>query len=98
VSADEGKRPLLQGRGALLAEDFCRHTGLDQQMVDELMLTGRSDGALVSESDPNRVAMIFDDALPSREALAAMGLPVREDYDPDALRSITTIDDYPDGL
>ena len=30
---------------------------------------------------------IFDDALPSRQSLAALGLPVRDDYDPDTLRS-----------
>ena len=30
--------------------------------------------------------IIFDDALPSRDELVVMGVPVRDDYDPQALR------------
>ena len=89
----QGRKPLLQGHGALLVEDFCRYTGLDQETVDGLMRDGHLAGALVRESDPDHVAMIRDDALPSRDALADLGLPVRDDYDPDAHRSTTMVDD-----
>lgn len=96
MGADQGRKPLLHGRGALLIEDFCRSAGLDQITVDELMRTGRLEGALVSAKGSTRVVAIFDDVLPSREALAAMGLPVRDDYDPDALRSHELTDEDPD--
>ena len=36
---------------------------------------------------------IFDDALPSRQALTDLGLPVRDDYDPEGLRSTDEDDD-----
>jgi hypothetical protein len=83
----------------LLVEDFCRQTGLDRQAVDALMRAGHLEGALVRESDPDHVAMILDDLLPTREALATLGLPVRDEYDPEALRSTTMLDDEDaDGL
>ena len=41
------------------------------------------------------VVMIGDDLLPTRESLVAMGLPVKEGYDPVALRSIL-LDEIPD--
>src|SRR5580765_3302055 len=83
-----------QGGGGLLVEDFCRHTGLDQETVDELLRTGRLEGALVREADPTHVVMIHDDLLPTRESLIAMGLPVKDGYEPEALRSIL-LDEIP---
>ncbi len=77
------------------AEDVCRSTGLDQATVDELLRTGHLEGAMVGAKGSTRVVAILDDKLPSREALAALGLPVRDDYDPDALRSYELIDDDP---
>ena len=96
MGADQGRKPLLHGRGALLIEDFCRSTGLDQITVDELVRTGRLRDALVSAKGSTRMVAFFDDVLPSREALASMGLPVRDDYDPDALRSYELTGEDPD--
>ena len=93
MGADQGRKPLLCGRGVLRIEDFCRSTGLDQATVEELMRTGRLEGALWRAKEPTRPFGIFDDVLPSPEALAAMGLPVRDDYDPEALRSFELTDD-----
>jgi hypothetical protein len=70
----------------VLFEDFCRHTGLDPATVEELMRSELLDGSLWTK-ETKRPFGIFDDELPSREALAAMGLPVRHDYDPEAHRS-----------
>lgn len=84
--ADRRRKPLLRGRGWVPIEEFCRITGLDQATVDQLMRTARLKGALVSTEGSPRVVGIFDDELPSRDALVAMGLPVSADYDPDALR------------
>jgi hypothetical protein len=81
----EQRRELLPGRSMLSFKDFCFNTGLDEATVEELMRSGRLDGALVTKDD--RPAGIFEDVLPSRAALVAMGLPVRDDYDPDALRN-----------
>ena len=73
MGGEPGRKPLLRGRGVLPFEDFCRSTGLDHDTVENLMRSELLD--------------IFDDVLPSRHVLAAMGLPVRDDYDPEALRS-----------
>ena len=80
----------------LRIEDLCRGTGLDQLTVEELMRTGRLEGVLWTAEEPIRPVGIFDDLLPSPEAFAAMGLPVRDDYSPDALRSFELTDDDPD--
>ena len=80
-STERGRKPLLEGRGALGFKDFCLSTGLEEAVVEELMRSGRLQGALFSQED--RPHSIFDDALPSRDELVAMGLPVRDDYDPD---------------
>jgi hypothetical protein len=42
---------------------------------------------LWTATEPTRPVGIFDDLLPSLEALTAMGLQVRDGYDPEALRS-----------
>jgi len=91
MASDQGRKPLLRGRGVLRIEDFCRSTGLDQITVEDLMRTGHLEGALWSAKEPTRRFGIFDDVPPSPEARAAMGLPVRNDYDPDALRSFELI-------
>ncbi|GCD89231.1 hypothetical protein [Nocardioides sp. LS1] len=93
---DRERKPLLRGRGALRAEEFCLHTGLDQAMVDELMRTGHLPGALVDARGSTRVVAIFDDLLPSRDALVALGLPVLDGYDPESLRSVEGEDDPDD--
>ena len=95
MGTGQGRNPLLPGRGALLLEAFCRHTGLDQETDDELLRTVRLEGALVRETDPTHVVMIPDDVLPTRESLIAMGLPVKDGYEPEALRS-TLLDEIPD--
>jgi hypothetical protein len=68
-------------------EDFCRSTGLDHLTVENLMRSELLDISLWSDKEHTRPFGIFDDVLPSRQALAAMGLPVLEDNDPEALRS-----------
>ena len=45
------------------------------------------DISLWRDKEHTRPFGIFDDGLPSRQALATMGLPVKDDYDPEALRS-----------
>ena len=87
------RKPILGGRGMLPVEDFCRSTGLARPTVEKLMRTGRLDGVLWTAAEPTRPVGIFDDVLPTPEALAAMGLHVRDDYDPEALRSFELADD-----
>jgi hypothetical protein len=81
------RKPLLRGRGVLQFEDFCRSTGLDRDVVENLMRTELLNVALWSDKMRTRPFGIFDDALPTREALIGMGLPVSKQYDPEALRS-----------
>jgi hypothetical protein len=68
-------------------ETFCRGTGLDPATVENLMRTERLEGGLWRDKERTSPFGIFDDVLPSRQALAAMGLSIRDDYDPEALRS-----------
>jgi hypothetical protein len=86
MDRSQGDPPLLSGRGFLLIEDFCLNTGLDRPTVEDLMRTQLFEGALWGTRDTTRPIGILEDALPSRQMLAAMGLPVRDDYDPDDLR------------
>ena len=93
----EGK-PLLPGRSALRIQDFCLNTGLDRATVEDLVRTGRLDGWLWTTDDLSRPVLVDMDHLPTRDALAAMGLPVRDDYDPDHISSYAPIgDDGPSG-
>ena len=85
-------KPLLRGRGMLRIEDFCRSTDLARTTVEALMRAGRFEGVLWSPEEPSHPVGIFDDVLPSSETLAAMGLQVRADYDPEALRSFESTD------
>lgn len=93
VSAEPGEEPLLGGRGVLLVEDFCRATGLGLDTVQNLMRSGRLQGGLWRDEDLTRPFGIFDDMLPSRSALAAMGLAIRDDYEPETLRSTEIVDE-----
>jgi len=68
-------------------EDFCRSAGLDDATVENLMRTEFLDISMWRDEELTRPFGIFDDALPSRQALAALGLSVRDDYDPEGLRS-----------
>src|SRR4051794_3693827 len=98
MGPDRRRKPLLSGRGVLRLEDFCHATGLDQVTVEELMRAGRLEGVLWTAREATRPYGIFDDVLPSPEALVGMGLSVRDDYAPDALRSFElTEDDDPEG-
>jgi hypothetical protein len=93
MGRDPGSKPLLTGRGVLQFEDFCLSTGLDHATAEKLMRTELHDISMWMDEDLTRPFGIFDDALPSRQALAALGLPVRDDYDPEALRSYVVQDD-----
>ena len=85
MSADRDRKPLLPARGSVLIDDFCLNTGLDRDTVENLVRTGRLQGWLWTSRDPIRPWSIFEDALPTREALVALGVPVADDYNPDAL-------------
>jgi hypothetical protein len=61
------------------------------------MRTALLEVSLWTAGEPSRLVGIFEDVLPSPAALAAMGLAVRDDYDPDTLRSCE-LDDDPDGV
>jgi len=87
MSGERGRKPLLGGRGVLQFEDFCRSTGLDHATVENLMRTELDGISMWRDEELTRPFGIFDDALPSRQALVALGLSVRDDYDPDGLRS-----------
>jgi hypothetical protein len=80
------RKALLTGRGGVLIADFCLNTGLDRATVENLVRTGRLEGGLSTKREPMYSGIIFDDALPSRNELVAMGVSVRDDYDPQALR------------
>jgi hypothetical protein len=49
---------------------------LDQDTVEDLIRTGRLEGALWRDEERTRPFGIFDDVLPSRKALAAMDFPL----------------------
>lgn len=93
--AESSRGPLLPGRGVLLVDDLARATGLDRDAVVELMRTELVEDALWQDEDREDPFGVFDDVLPSRERLAALGLVVHEDYEPEALRSFKMTDDEP---
>ncbi len=74
-------------------DDFCRSTGLDHATVENLMRTDLFAISMWRDEERTRPFGIFDDALPSREELVARGLPVKEDYDPEVLRSVEEYED-----
>jgi hypothetical protein len=77
---------LGEWRSSLRVEDFCLNTGLDRDIVEKLVRERFLEDSLWTWEEPSCMKSIFMDALPSRETLVAMGLPVREDYDPENLR------------
>jgi hypothetical protein len=87
MGGESGRKPLLRGRGVLHFEDFCRSTGLDHATVEDLMRTELLDISLWTDKERMRPFGIFDDVLPSHRTLTAIGLTVKDDYDPGALRS-----------
>ena len=93
MEREPSRKPLLEGRGVLHFDDFCRSTGLDHATVENLMRTELFNISMWRDEELTRPFGIFDDALPSREALAALGLPVRDDYDPEGLRSYVMSDE-----
>jgi len=64
-------------------EDFCDISGLGRDTVEGLMRTGLFEGGLWRDAAGTRAVGVFEDALPSREELVALGLAVRDDYEPD---------------
>ncbi len=72
------REPPLGGRSVVLIEDFCRSAGLDQVTVAHLLRTELCETALWRDEELTRPFGIFDDLLPSREALAALALPVSD--------------------
>jgi hypothetical protein len=94
VDTSGERRPLLEGRGLLLLDDFCQHTGLDSATVSTLVRTGKLEGLLRLDG---RVFGLYDDVLPTAGDLRALGLVVRDDYDPDQFRSYVVEDGEDDG-
>lgn len=90
------RKPLVHGHGVLLIADFCGEAGLDQPAVEELMRSGRIAGSLWRDEAQTRAFGLFDDALPTRADLEALGLSVRSGYDPESLRSFELHDDDDD--
>lgn len=86
MEAEPGKEPLLPARGALLIEDFCRATGLDQDTIKGLARSGDIQGGLWRDEERRHLFGILEDELPSRPHLVGLGLPVRADYEPETLR------------
>lgn len=89
MHTDRQRKPLLDGRGVMLFEDFCRHTGLDHHSVEHLMRTELAAVALWRDQEHASPFGLFDDSLPTGSALMAMGYSVNADYDPVSLRSYT---------
>ena len=82
MTSDRGRKPLLDGRGMMPIEDFCHQSGLERGTVEDLMRRGHFGGGLWSDDAQTQVLGVFEDALPSREQLTALGLVVNEDYQP----------------
>lgn len=74
-------------------QDFSRITGLDESTVERLLREGHLEGGLWRDAHQNRPFGLFEDALPTRAALVALGLAVRPDYNPADHRSFEMNDD-----
>lgn len=74
----------MPGRGVVRIADFCRATGLDQATVTTLLRSNQVEGLL---DGAGRAFGLFDDVLPTAEALRALGLDVSAAYDPQDHRS-----------
>lgn len=90
MSADREGGP-VRARGVVLIADFCRATGLDEATVTALLRSDQVDGLF---DGVGRAVGLFDDVLPSAEALRSVGLDVRADYNPEDHRG--HIDDSED--
>lgn len=86
-------KPAPENRGVMLIDEFSRATGLDRQTSDALVTGRKVEGLCHTDG---RVFGVFDDALPTKEALRSLGLKVRDDYDPERHRSYVGTDDDPD--
>ena len=82
MTTDTGRKPLVEGRGVIRLEDFSDLSGLARDTVEDLMRRGLFGGGLWRDEERTSAADMFEDLLPSREELTALGLSVREDYDP----------------
>lgn len=87
MGSTPGRKPAVPDRGVLRVDDVSRATGLDLRTIVSLMRDQLSDDSVWFDQELTRPFGIFDDALPSRHLLMALGLRVRGDYDPAALRS-----------
>jgi hypothetical protein len=76
------RKPLLEGRGIIRIEDFCDVSGLGRDTVEDLMRRGFFGGGLWRDEERTRAMGMFEDLLPSRERLIALGLRAREGYHP----------------
>ena len=93
MGAADGRKPLLNGRGLLSVDGFSHSSGLDPATVERLVTNGVVEGVV----DLNgRAVGLFDDALPTAEELQTIGIRVKGDYDPEALRSHEVDIDDPD--
>ena len=79
--------PLAEGRGLMFAGDFAREVGIALAEVEALVNAGRIEGVY---SGDGRLLGIFDDVVPSAEALRVLGVTVSDSYDAEALRSHIT--------
>ena len=87
MEPEQDRKPLLDGaRSSLSIDDVCLNTGLDRDTVEKLVREHFLEDSLWTWEEPSHAKQIFIEALPSRESLVALGLPVRDDYDPRALR------------
>ncbi len=57
------------------------------------MRAGHLEGGLWRDEEQEHAFGLFDDALPSRDLLVALGLQVRDDYDPAEHRSVEVAED-----
>ena len=81
------RKPLLgEGRSLVGFDDFCLNTGLDRDTAENVIRTKFLAHSFWSKDEPSRLTFIDEAALPSRAELVVMGLPVRDDYDPQNLR------------
>lgn len=77
VAGDSKREPLPSNRGVVPFDAFCRSTGLDHAAVEHLMRTELLEVSVWKDEELTRPFGIFDDALPSRQVLKTLRLPLR---------------------
>lgn len=77
---DARRKPLIEPRPVVLIEDFCSASGLPRSTVEELMRSGDIRGGLWQDDQRAVAKGLFENELPSREELFALGLTPRDDY------------------